>query len=115
MFSVKRLPSACNTSDGCSRSNSAASCAGLVSHSQNCPAARLSQASPSLPCATCTASNQLSRFSSSSAESVSVPGVTIRTTLRSTGPLLVAGSPICSQIATDSPNFTNRAKYDSTA
>ena len=41
---------------------------------------------------------------------VSVPGVTIRTTSRSTGPLLVAGSPICSQIATDTPCFTSLAK-----
>lgn len=36
-------------------------------------------------------------------------GVTIRTTLRSTGPLLVAGSPICSQMATDSPSCTSLA------
>ncbi|MNT57500.1 hypothetical protein D3C72_1948710 [compost metagenome] len=50
-------------------------------------------------------------MSGSSAASVSVPGVTMRTTLRSTGPLLVAGSPICSQIATDSPSFTSRARY----
>ena len=34
----------------------------------------------------CSASSRLSRFSSSSAESVSVPGVTMRITLRSTGP-----------------------------
>ena len=46
--------------------------------------------------------------------SVSVPGVTTRTTLRSTGPLLVAGSPICSQIATLSPSLTRRARYCST-
>jgi hypothetical protein len=44
-------------------------------------------------------------LSSSSAESVSVPGVTMRVTLRSTGPFDVFGSPICSQIATDSPSF----------
>ena len=44
---------------------------------------------------------------SSSASSVTVPGVTTRTTLRSTGPLAVAGSPICSQIATDSPRRTS--------
>ena len=31
----------------------------------------------------------------------------MRMTLRSTGPLAVAGSPICSQIATDSPSFTS--------
>jgi len=34
----------------------------------------------------------------------------MRTTWRSTGPLLVAGSPICSQITTDSPSFTSRAR-----
>jgi len=45
---------------------------------------------------------------------VSVPGVTIRTTLRSTGPLEVAGSPICSQTATDSPSRISRARYCST-
>jgi hypothetical protein len=42
--------------------------------------------------------------------SVTVPGVTTRSTLRSTGPLLVAGSPICSQIATDSPSFMSFAR-----
>ncbi len=44
-----------------------------------------------------------------------VPAVTTRTTLRSTGPLLVAGSPICSQIATGSPSFTSLARYCSSA
>jgi len=44
------------------------------------------------------------------ASSVTVPGVTMRTTLRSTKPLDVAGSPICSQIATDSPSATSRAR-----
>ena len=39
----------------------------------------------------------------------------MRDTLRSTGPLLVAGSPICSQIATDSPSFISLARYCSTA
>ena len=39
-----------------------------------------------------------------------LPGVTIRTTLRSTRPLDNAGSPICSQIATDSPCATSRAR-----
>ena len=57
----------------------------------------------------------LSAFSSSSSESVSVPGVTMRVTCRSTGPLEVAGSPICSQIATDSPIRTSFARYCSTA
>ena len=37
-------------------------------------------------------------------------GVTMRTTLRSTRPLLAAGSPICSQMATDSPKATSRAR-----
>ena len=55
----------------------------------------------------------LSALSSSSALSVSVPGVTIRVTARSTGPLAVAGSPICSQIAADSPSFTSFARYGS--
>jgi hypothetical protein len=50
-----------------------------------------------------TATSRLSRAASSSDSSVSVPGVTMRVTLRSTGPLLVAGSPICSQIATETP------------
>ena len=46
--------------------------------------------------------------------SVSVPGVTIRVTCRSTGPLASAGSPICSAIATDCPSFTSLARYCST-
>lgn len=45
----------------------------------------------------------LSFLASNNASSVTVPGVMIRVTCLSTGPLLVAGSPICSQIATDSP------------
>ena len=57
-----------------------------------------------------TASSNVSRRSLSSASSVTVPGVTMRTTLRSTRPLASAGSPICSQIATDSPSATSRAR-----
>ena len=45
---------------------------------------------------------------------MSVPGVTIRVTSRSTGPFAVATSPTCSQIATDSPSFTSLARYCST-
>ncbi|CZR30275.1 Uncharacterised protein [Legionella pneumophila] len=52
----------------------------------------------------------LSFLASNNASSVTVPGVMIRVTCLSTGPLLVAGSPICSQMATDSPFFNNRAK-----
>ena len=36
--------------------------------------------------------------------------LTTRTTLRSTGPFEVAGSPICSQMATDSPSLISRAR-----
>jgi hypothetical protein len=39
-----------------------------------------------------------------------VPGVTMRTTSRSIGPLLFAGSPRCSQMATDSPLRTSFAR-----
>ena len=56
------------------------------------------------------ADTRLSRSLGSSASSVSVPGVTMRVTWRSTGPLLVAGSPTCSQIATDSPLRTSLAR-----
>ena len=58
--------------------------------------------------------SKASLVSDSSSASVKVPGVTTRTTLRSTGPLLVATSPTCSQIATDSPSLIRRAKYVST-
>ena len=54
--------------------------------------------------------SKLSLRSSNNNSSLTVPGVTIRTILRSTGPLLVAGSPICSQIATDSPSEMSLAK-----
>ena len=102
--------SASKISEGCRRSSSAGRLSASASLVKNWPDARFNQAMPSLPWRSCIASNRLSRFSSSRAESVSVPGVTMRTTLRSTGPLLVAGSPICSQIATDSPSFTSFAR-----
>jgi hypothetical protein len=57
-----------------------------------------------------TAASRLSREAASSAESVTVPGVTMRMTRRSTGPFDVAGSPTCSQIAADSPRFTSFAR-----
>ena len=44
-----------------------------------------------------------------------VPGVTMRATLRSTGPFDVAGSPNCSTITTDSPVFISFARCCSTA
>jgi len=39
-----------------------------------------------------------------------VPGVTMRTTSRSSGPREDPGSPYCSQIATLSPLRTSRAR-----
>ena len=87
----------------------------LISVTQKRPLASDSQASPSLQVlrwvSTHKASNGRSDFSGSSSASVSVPGVMTRCTLRSTGPLLVAGSPICSQMATDSPSLTSLARY----
>ena len=75
------------------------------------PCVTLIQANP-MPARSlwCTANTKLSDLSLSRALSVKVPGVTTRTTLRSTGPLLVATSPTCSQIATDSPSLSKRAK-----
>jgi hypothetical protein len=57
-----------------------------------------------------TATRTESLFSASRSVSVSVPGVTMRTTLRSTGPLVAPTSPTCSQIATDSPSRTSLAR-----
>ncbi len=74
------------------------------------PLASEIHAIPAVAPATCTAARRLSREADSNAESVMVPGVTIRVTLRSTGPLEVAGSPTCSQIAADSPAFTSLAR-----
>ncbi|MDT4867925.1 hypothetical protein FQZ97_1028600 [compost metagenome] len=58
----------------------------------------------------CTAIRTASVLSDSNSLSVSVPGVTTRTTLRSTGPLAVATSPTCSQMAADSPSLMRRAR-----
>ena len=96
------------------RRNSFASACGATSATRSAPLARLSQASPTVDLSRVSASRMLSALSSSSAESVSVPGVTMRVTCRSTGPLASAGSPICSQMATDSPSFTSFARYCST-
>ena len=78
------------------------------------PPARSSHASPKRSPSRNAAASSESRRSSSRASSVTVPGVTTRTTCRSTGPLDFDGSPICSQIATDSPLRTSRARYPST-
>jgi hypothetical protein len=59
------------------------------------------------------AGQRLSRRSSSSASSVTVPGVTMRTTSRSIGPLVLPGSPRCSQMATLCPLRTSFTRYES--
>jgi DNA mismatch repair protein MutS len=108
--------SATRTSAGASRASSASSCSSdVASQARKRPADRSAQASPYDTAPPCRArreiaSSSVSRRSSSRASSVTVPGVTTRTTLRSTRPLDVAGSPTCSQIATDSPSATRRAR-----
>ena len=102
-------------SDGPSRASSEPSAAAVVSSTRKAPEASDSQASPTRGPAGATASSTFSRRSSSRAASVSVPGVTMRVTCRSTGPLASAGSPICSQMATDSPRRISRARYCSAA
>ncbi len=47
---------------------------------------------------------------SSRASSVTVPGVTMRTTSRLTGPFCAPTAPVCSQMATLSPNFSRRER-----
>ena len=113
--SPKRFASTCSSSTmssaGRRRSSSPASASpSATSVSRKRPPARSSQARPMPSRSANIAATRLSRLSDSSASSVRVPGVTIRVTLRSTGPLLVAGSPICSQMATDSPFLTSFAR-----
>src|SRR5438309_1556547 len=104
-------PSACSSSAGRSRSSSPASpwrpspCSTVKR-----PAATSSQASPKRPPSRATAATRVSWRSSRSAASVTVPGVTMRTTARSTGPFEAAGSVSCSQMATLSPLRTSRAR-----
>ena len=80
------------------------------SEAQKRPLARSSQASPWRLPSKHSAASRFSRWRSSRESSTSVPGVTTRTTCRSTGPLDFAGSPTCSQMATDSPRRTRRAR-----
>jgi hypothetical protein len=100
-----------NSSLGAMRATHVSSSSPVHSASCNAPCVTLSQARPSR-CREpwCTASRMASALSLSNSVSVSVPGVTTRTTLRSTGPLAVATSPTCSQIATDSPCRIKRAR-----
>ncbi|CFN72511.1 Uncharacterised protein [Bordetella pertussis] len=106
------------SSAGAMRCSSDSSWAGAHSVTWKAPLARLSQARPArgsrLP-VTQTAASARSALAGSKASSVRVPGVTMRTMRRSTGPLAAAGSPICSQMATDSPSATRRARYCSMA
>ena len=108
--------SAIRHSAGCRRCNSlASSVAESTSTTQKWPLPISSVARPKPSSWACTAASRFSRRSSSRASSVTVPGVIIRMTLRSTGPFEVAGSPICSQMATLSPSLIRRARYPSTA
>ena len=111
-----------SSSTGCRRASSAAS-ASVLSGSLTVkrPPARSTTARPAsgapglrappraLP-GIHSATTSVSRCASSRASSVTVPGVTTRTTARSTGPFDLAGSPICSQMATLSPLRTRRAR-----
>jgi len=83
-----------------------------MSASQHSPLATTIQAREKRlpPCNGLTASSGRSSRSGNSAASVTVPGVTMRTIRRSTRLLACAGSPICSQIATDSPSLSSRAR-----
>ena len=56
------------------------------------------------------ASSSESLLSASSSVSVTVPGVTTRITLRSTGPLEAPTSPTCSQMATATPSLMSLAR-----
>jgi len=104
-------PSASSSSAGFSRSSSAASpwrpspCSTVKR-----PAARSSHASPKRSPSRARAPTRVSRRSSRRAVSVTVPGVTMRTTCRSRGPFELDGSPSCSQIATLSPLRTSLAR-----
>src|SRR6266850_1354235 len=103
--------SAARTSAGPMRLSSFASACGATSATRRAPLASDSQASPTVDLSLDSDNRMLSDLSSRSEASVRVPGVTMRVTWRSTGPLAVAGSPICSQIATDWPSFTSFARY----
>jgi hypothetical protein len=102
---------ATSTSAGASRAIQPASSPALHSERPISPFESAVQARPNCCLAPRdTASSSASLRSASRSLSVRVPGVTMRTTLRSTGPLLAPTSPTCSQIATDSPSFTSLAR-----
>ena len=100
-----------SSSAGRRRSSSAASVAGpRASSTVKRPELSSSQARPKRSPSRRSAARKVARLLSSRASSVTVPGVTTRTTCRSTGPFDLAGSPICSQIATDSPRRSKRPR-----
>ena len=108
--------SAQTISAGLIRSNSCTSCPRATSLNTNSPEATFKRASPTNPSPKQIPNSTLSLVSSNKAASVSVPGVKILVTARSTGPLFAAEtSPTCSQIATASPSLVSFAKYCSAA
>mmetsp|Transcript_20934 Transcript_20934/g.80629 ORF Transcript_20934/g.80629 Transcript_20934/m.80629 type:complete len:227 (+) Transcript_20934:313-993(+) len=98
------------TSAGISRASQAGSSASAHSARPISPWVSDSQASPCRLPWTLTASSTASCLSASNSVSVIVPGVTTRTTLRSTGPLPAPTSPTCSAIATASPSLISLAR-----
>ena len=116
VMSSSAASSASSSSAGFSRSSSPPSAARPApSRTVKRPAATSSQASPKRLPSRARAATRVSSRSVSSAASVTVPGVTMRTTWRSSGPLEPGTSGSCSQIATLSPRRTSRARYASTA
>ena len=105
-----RSPCGCSSSAGSSRASQPARSASAHSVTPSWPLASPSQARPQVLRIFVAAHSRVSTRSSSRALSVMVPGVTTRTTLRSTGPLAVATSPTCSAIATASPSLISRAR-----
>ena len=111
---ASRCPSATRISDGRMRAISLASCAAGAFAARNWPLVSVIQTRPASPLLSLDgviAKSVESFFSVSSAPSVMVPGVTMRTILRSMTPLAWLGSPICSLMATDWPSLTSRARY----
>ena len=96
-----------------SRANSSANLSILMILVRNSPLSRAAHANALCFLPTNNAATRFVSLSSSNAESVNVPAVMIRTTLRSTT-LPTPTSPTCSQIATLRPSFTSFAKYCST-
>ena len=109
------LPSASRSSAGASRAISASSASRESSSvTLRAPAATSRAATPKRPAPSLTATRQAVSEAASKVSSVSVPGVTTRTTSRFTGPLPPT-SPVCSQIATGTPRRTSRERWLSSA